>query len=165
MKTKLYNSVFCPKLEECEVHQNSTCLDWFLNWVFILKTQKFEFESWKLKNTIWMFLNYRFQWPPPLYAKNWIIERRYAPRYKTKQVIFRVSEKKIELEMSYGNWVCIMRFELWVILNQLTHILGRASSDFCHLWTVFTRAKRFYVKDCEVASCMKNGSIVVYGSS
>ena len=53
-----------------------------------------------------------FQLTSPLNAKIWVIEKIYAPRYETKQVIFRGSEK-VELE----KWVMEIEFNLWVMLN------------------------------------------------
>ena len=62
------------------------------------------------ENIIWMFLSFEL-WvsmgPTTIYAKIWVIKKRYTPNYETKEVISEVSEK-IELE----KWNMRIEFEL-----------------------------------------------------
>ena len=66
MKTELYNSVFITQNSK-NVRLIETQLVWTDFWVEfpLLKTQNFEFESWKLKTQLEYFwvLSYGFQWP------------------------------------------------------------------------------------------------------
>ena len=113
----IYEMLRSPKTQKMWSPPNSTCLNWFFSWVFITQTQiiknlSLSYGNWKHNLYVFKLWVMGFQLTPPLNAKIWVIEKIYAPRYETKQVIFRVREK-VELE----KWVMEIEFDLWVMLN------------------------------------------------